>query len=89
MTTEQPLALKLADDLEIIYGSLNTPHECAAALRRQHAEIEALRECSKENAVLRGLLKEARKVIRASTSRNLAKDWDQRATDALAQGEKT
>jgi nicotinamide mononucleotide adenylyltransferase len=48
MTTEQPLALKLADELEIIYGSLNTPHECAAELRRQHAEIAMLRETLKE-----------------------------------------
>ena len=29
-------------------------------------------------------LGEARKIIRASSSRQLAKDWDRRATDALA-----
>lgn len=29
-------------------------------------------------------LSEARKIIRASQSRHLAKDWDQRATNALA-----
>jgi hypothetical protein len=29
------------------------------------------------------LVKEARKIIRASSSRHLAKDWDQRATEAL------
>ena len=39
----------------------------------QAAEVEALR----------GLLKEARKIIRASSSRNLVKDWEARATEAL------
>ena len=29
-------------------------------------------------------LDEARKIVRASSSRQLAKDWDRRATDALA-----
>jgi hypothetical protein len=29
-------------------------------------------------------LGEARKIVRASSSRQLAKDWDRRATDALA-----
>jgi hypothetical protein len=38
MTTEQPLALKLADELEM-WGAAND----AAELRRQHAEIEHLR----------------------------------------------
>ena len=33
---------------------------------------------------LLGLLKEARKIIRASSSRNLVKDWDARATSAMA-----
>lgn len=33
---------------------------------------------------MRELLKEARKIIRASSSRHLAKDWDVRATQALA-----
>lgn len=33
---------------------------------------------------LSALLKEARKIIRASSSRSLAKDWDRRATQALA-----
>jgi hypothetical protein len=31
-----------------------------------------------------GLLKEARKIIRASSSRNLVKDWDARTTKAIA-----
>jgi hypothetical protein len=34
---------------------------------------------------LLGLLKEARKIIRASSSRNLVKDWDGRATQAIEQ----
>lgn len=33
------------------------------------------------------LLKEARKIIRASTSRSLAKDWDSRTTALLAKVE--
>ncbi len=33
---------------------------------------------------LTDLLKEARKIIRASSSRNLTKDWDARATRAIA-----
>ena len=33
---------------------------------------------------MRDLLKEARKIIRASSSRHLAKDWDARATQALS-----
>lgn len=37
---------------------------------------------------LLGLLKEARKIIRASSSRNLVKNWDQRTTDALKEMEK-
>ena len=37
MTAEQPLALKLADELER-YGTLNAPNECADELRRLHAE---------------------------------------------------
>lgn len=32
------------------------------------------------------LLVEARKIIRASDRRNLVKDWDSRATAAIAQG---
>lgn len=32
---------------------------------------------------LESLLREARKIIRASSQRNLAKDWDKRATAAL------
>jgi hypothetical protein len=45
MTTEQPLALKLADELDddpMGYG------QHAAELRRQHAEITKLREALKE-----------------------------------------
>ena len=55
-------------------------------LQRDETAIEQLHA---DNEALRELLKEARKIIRASSSRNLAKDWDQRATAALAQGEKT
>ena len=48
MTTEQPLALKLADELDddpMGYG------QHAAELRRQHAEIEALRGVANELVV--------------------------------------
>jgi hypothetical protein len=61
MNTEQPLALRLADDIEAVaktalddrsvrYKELNDAAACCAAaaeLRRQHAEIEALREALK------------------------------------------
>ena len=40
MKTEQPLALKLADELEAEFPLMV---DTAAELRRQHAEIEALR----------------------------------------------
>lgn len=36
-----------------------------------------------QQALLVALLKEARKIIRASSQRQLAKDWDQRTTQAL------
>ena len=36
------------------------------------------------NAELLGVLKEARKIIRASHARQLAKDWDLRTTSAIA-----
>ena len=42
MTTEQPLALTLAQIYEGPYGSF-TDHKVAAELRRQHAEIAKLR----------------------------------------------
>ena len=45
------------------------------------AAVEAQRD------ELLGLLKEARKIIRASASRNLAKDWDQRTTKVIAKAE--
>lgn len=43
-TTQQPEALRLADALERPgYGWHSTPEQCAAELRRLHAECEALR----------------------------------------------
>ena len=79
MNTEQPLALKLADELEIIYGSLNTPHECAAELRRQHAEIAKLRET----------LRIADKFCGSLTSDVCPDSVHIPIRDALAQGENT
>ena len=38
---------------------------------------------AQQEAELTSLLKEARKIIRASSSRNLAKDWDARTTKLL------
>lgn len=49
----------------------------------EEAQLKASVEAIKQIAELRGLLIEARKIIRASSSRQLAKDWDQRATKAL------
>jgi hypothetical protein len=46
-------------------------------------EDASLEDASKNNDLL-SLLKEARKIIRASSSRNLVKDWDSRATQAIA-----
>ena len=69
--------------------------ETARAERRQRQD-EIERKAAKYDAVveqrdeLLGLLKEARKIIRASASRNLAKDWDRRTTEVIARvkGEK-
>ena len=44
---------------------------------------DGLKDAS-DNKDLLFLLKEARKIIRASSSRNLVKDWDERATQAIA-----
>jgi hypothetical protein len=44
MTTKQPLALRLADDLTKTVWPEEYAAEAARELRRQHAEIEALRE---------------------------------------------
>jgi septal ring factor EnvC (AmiA/AmiB activator) len=66
MTTEQPLALRLADYLDVTPRTglaYSAKVQAAAELRRQHAEIEAtdrqveiltdtLSECSKANARL-------------------------------------
>ena len=65
MTTKQPLALRLADDIEAVaktawddrsvrYKELNDAAACCAAaaeLRRQHAENEALRGVANELVV--------------------------------------
>ena len=52
----------------------------AAKLRRLSAENETLKA---ERDALLGLIKEARKIVRASSSRNFVKDWDQRTTAAI------
>lgn len=49
------------------------------------AMVAAYNERVEDNTRLRVLLKEARKIIRASSSRSITKDWDERATDALKQ----
>jgi hypothetical protein len=47
--TDQPLALLLADELENpSYGWIITPKQCAAELRRLHAENEALKAAQYE-----------------------------------------
>ena len=75
--TTKPEALRLADwlDAEACGGSnWNAKMNAAAAeLRRLHAQRDALLD----------LLKEARKIIRASSSRNLVKGGDQRTTAAI------
>lgn len=91
--TTQPEALRLADLL------CKDGHECcdfqaAAELRRLDAECNDLahqlnqsnerngRLIAQRDALLK-LLKESRKIIRATSSRNLVKDWDQRTTAAI------
>ena len=76
----QPEALRLADRLDLYAAGdkhQRDTEEAAAELRRLH---EANQELLK-------ILKEARKIIRASSSRNLVKDWDVRTTAAIAKGE--
>ena len=41
--TDQPKALRLADDMSLSYHSRTTKDEIAAELRRQHSEIEQLK----------------------------------------------
>ena len=98
MTDEQPDALMLADILQHKIPSIKCLEIAAAELRRLHKKCEALtadtieemRRITKiyrletERDELLGLLKEARKIIRASASRNLAKDWDHRTTEVIA-----
>lgn len=52
-------------------------------LQNRIKELEAQLNNDAADARLFDLLKEARKIIRASSSRNLAKDWDERATAAI------
>jgi hypothetical protein len=75
MTTQPEVlnrAIKLALRLECA-----GQNEAAAELRRLH----------KSNQELLKLLKESRKIIRASSSRNLVKDWDVRTTAAINRAE--
>lgn len=46
-------------------------------------DSELIAKLQTKNEALRKLLKEARSIIRASSSRQLAKDWDRRATEEL------
>ena len=55
-------------------------------LQNRIKELEAQLNNDAADARLFDLLKEARKIIRASSSRNLVKDWDERATAAIKQG---
>ena len=52
-------------------------------LQNRIKELEAQLNNDAADARLFDLLKEARKIIRASSSRNLAKDWDERSTAAI------
>jgi hypothetical protein len=92
----QPEALRLARELEACPSIDYTVH--AAELRRLHElaleqqgkiyALEMARSMEQKTAKLKQdalleALKEARKIVRASSSRNLAKDWDQRTTAAI------
>ena len=56
------------------------------AVDRDRWHTKAQRAEAQRDALL-GLLKEARKIAPASSSRNLAKDWDQRTTAAIRAAE--
>jgi hypothetical protein len=79
-------------------GATQSPPKMPVPINDMLAHIDmftaAHRNCVKASAQpaqkpltddLLGLLKEARKIIRASSSRNLVKDWDGRATQAIEQ----
>lgn len=71
-------------DTEVV----EVPHECpyfgpSPARDAWLAGWEAREAQNAQCGALAELLKEARKIIRASSSRQLAKDWDQRTTQAL------
>jgi hypothetical protein len=59
-------------------------HEVEPVPDGEFVEHEAYEALSLQAALALDLLKEARKIIRASSSRQLAKDWDRRTTEALA-----
>ena len=54
--------------------------EARRTVREAH---EAGTRLTAQRGALLGLLKEARKIIRATSSRNLVKDWDRRTTAAI------
>ena len=62
----------------------------AHALGRQHPDAirrfvtQLSQEFTGSRPDLEALLREARKIIRASSARHLAKDWDRRTSNALA-----
>ena len=57
--------------------------EAAQRLEGYRDLAQRLERAEAQRDALLGLLKEARKIAPASSSRNLAKDWDQRTTAAI------
>jgi exonuclease VII large subunit len=59
---EQPLALKLAEQIEVVYEAAHLPRKAAAELRRLHEQkehwIEQWSEVSNENQTLTNAVKE-------------------------------
>ena len=79
---ERFATLVRADERERIKAA-NAP--VIANINRHLNELLAERvpELKAQRDALLGLLKEARKIIRATSSRNLVKDWDRRTTAAI------
>jgi hypothetical protein len=75
--TCSPLALKLADLLDLLWLDGQTPRKAAAELRRLHAENEALREALHQISLC------------SQNSMSSLRQCGEIARAALAQGEKT
>lgn len=79
-TTDEGLLAYHRDLAREILGAPNGEPALQRTITRLQQQVRDLR-ASRDDALK--LLAEARKIVRASASRNLAKDWDRRATARL------